>query len=601
MNSLLIYNDSITSSTFISDFKANLGEAFSFRITTATLNKEDFSFDKVASDFLLNVLPQKIYDVIFLPYNLSDENYLELAGLQIAYHIRLTLEFNNKYTPIVFYGNETPYQINKITKAGEILFTSNVYSTQKHSIDSFKEVADKILTQGNIFDFEKYFLSKISIKPSGNYSSHHSIANEWSILRWANFLKIESDKINEIRNSIGSSLYFKYLKARFPSKKSDSDNSALKLKNKGKVLFIDDELNKGWEVIFNEITKDIPNDCKYFVGNEFKGKSAIEIENTALESVKKFDADLVILDLRLHDDDFKEKVKLTEITGYKILEKIKKHNNGIQVIIFSATNKIWNLQALQNAGADGFIIKESPENSVDESFTNQSITNIYTAIDTCFEMSFLKDVFYKTRLIKNTFLEVKKDDIGEFKNIKLLIKQKLETAFFLSKSNKTIDFALFEYIQILEAYCNYYTFLDKKNNKAIVYHNNNKVINNRSNEHIIYEIKNDKIISEFEYEKDYYHFQKSFKENDKQYVNYKKNQTEYANDKGFFSFSLKLVAVLCAHLGDTNNLKSIMELIFIRNNKIAHSGNFDHTKRIILNSDIKVTFEVIRQLITKTF
>lgn len=50
---------------------------------------------------------------------------------------------------------------------------------------------------------------------------------------------------------------------------------------------------------------------------------------------------------------------------------IKKINPGIQVIIFSATNKVWNLQALQEAGADGFIIKESPENSIDPNFTKK--------------------------------------------------------------------------------------------------------------------------------------------------------------------------------------------------------------------------------------
>ena len=87
----------------------------------------------------------------------------------------------------------------------------------------------------------------------------------------------------------------------------------------------------------------------------------------------------MILDLRLHKEDFNNK-PIDEITGFKILEKIKNHNKGIQVIIFSATNKIWNLQALQNAGADGFIIKESPNNNFEPGFTKQSIEKMLQSI-----------------------------------------------------------------------------------------------------------------------------------------------------------------------------------------------------------------------------
>nr|WP_294723797.1 hypothetical protein [Prevotella sp.] len=65
------------------------------------------------------------------------------------------------------------------------------------------------------------------------------------------------------------------------------------------------------------------------------------------------------------------------------MKKIKEFNAGIQVIIFSATNKVWNLLALQKYGADGFIIKEGPENSKEPSFTIQTIENFINTMSLC--------------------------------------------------------------------------------------------------------------------------------------------------------------------------------------------------------------------------
>ena len=87
-------------------------------------------------------------------------------------------------------------------------------------------------------------------------------------------------------------------------------------------------------------------------------------------------------------------LEIAELTKekYTLLKRIKEYNKGIQVIIFSATNKIWNLQALQEAGADGFILKESPENNFDFDFTKQSVLNMIDKTSECLGMIFLKDI-----------------------------------------------------------------------------------------------------------------------------------------------------------------------------------------------------------------
>lgn len=58
-----------------------------------------------------------------------------------------------------------------------------------------------------------------------------------------------------------------------------------------------------------------------------------------------------------------------EFSGMKILKAIKAANQGIQVIMFTASNKAWNMKALLDAGADGYYIKESPEFAFPNSYS----------------------------------------------------------------------------------------------------------------------------------------------------------------------------------------------------------------------------------------
>jgi CheY-like chemotaxis protein len=397
MNSLLLYNNNI-SPDFVKDFQDSIGETKYFSITNQTLAKEDYSFDSVASEFL-TTLSDKKYDVIFIPVNLSTDNYLEFSGLRIGYHIRLTNEFNNQETPIVFIARESAFEINKLSFLGEILSCPQIYMTDKLEIDVFKKQIEFIqsTSKENVL---KGFLDRIHIKPSGNYTTHHSIANEWSIMRWfktiikSEIIDYTPDEIETIDSKINSNLYYKYLTCKFPiNNVQDLTIEDLKLKFNGKILYIDDEKDKGWNELFCALFYDnVINKVEDYesLGSEFHELEREEIINLSVNKAKDFD--LVILDFRLTEDDFYESDP-KKITGYKILEGIKAHNKGIQVVIFSATNKVWNLQALQDAGADGFIVKESPENSLDSHFTVESLKNVTSIIDNCFKYKFLKDIF----------------------------------------------------------------------------------------------------------------------------------------------------------------------------------------------------------------
>src|SRR5690554_221066 len=183
MNALFIYNENVPLS-LKNSFSESLGSVASFRILKDEMLNPSFSVDRKISEYLLGQeIEQKRYSVIFIPYSLSEENYMEFLGLRMAYHIRLTKDFNNTQTPIVFYGLDSEWEINKLTNLGQILFTANVYSTQKINIDDFQKMITYIQESSSSSEqsnesFIKKFISKISLNPPGNYQSHHSIDNE---------------------------------------------------------------------------------------------------------------------------------------------------------------------------------------------------------------------------------------------------------------------------------------------------------------------------------------------------------------------------------------------------------------------------------------
>ena len=61
--------------------------------------------------------------------------------------------------------------------------------------------------------------------------------------------------------------------------------------------------------------------------------------------------------------------------------------------MFSATNKIWNLQALQEAEVDGFILKEAPEISNGEDTTTQSICQLVNSLSECSKHTYRKSLW----------------------------------------------------------------------------------------------------------------------------------------------------------------------------------------------------------------
>lgn len=439
MNKLLIHSNN---TSFNNTELFPLAEQFVF----------DVDFDKDV-DFYINEnltdggLKQKLKkcDIVFIKVSLS-KNYLEYLGLRLVYHIRLTKSLGTKaYMPIVLIAEESFQYLGLTHPEPSIFFTKGIYLI-KESLDDYKNTL-KWFNNGSIKPLDDFssFVNSIIINPPANYLSHHSIANEWSILRWAKVLGISTEKeiLKDVRINIESLLYYKFLQAKYPIE-AESDKAAFKINGKGRILYIDDEWIKGWDVVLEKLFSSCPDIVFETLKYDFKDKTHEEILIECKKKIANSNPDAVLLDLRLSNSDFTNSHNSSLLTGYKVLKATKLINPGIQVIIFTASNKVWNLLELQANGADGFLLKESPELTINSSYTYESLSSLNKQMTFCLSNAYLKEVwnlfdeikkvFSKNPLTTKYFPRLLKEQLNGIKYQNLLL-QELDAIFEILKTN----------------------------------------------------------------------------------------------------------------------------------------------------------------------
>jgi len=366
----------------------------------------DFDIDKfIHQKFIEQILLQIEFDVLILPYSLTD-NILEFVGLRLALHIRLTKELGDRQNvPIIFIGSEDPWMIGRLTPLGDILCTEGCYWC-----DIDKQQLNVLLSQiphklSGLKDRDT-FLKRVKIAPPSNYQSHHSIDNELALVRWSEYLNCD-DKISEVKENLQKGLYFKYHNTLNPVNPLGKGNliSFLDKNNnplRGNILLIDDEANKGWKDFYQCFFKNSPAIKFDYLNEDLKSLSRDEIIEKSVNKIKDFAADVILLDLRLCDFDFSPEAQNNPktLTGYKILEEIKKINKGIQTIITTASNKVWNYESVLGLGANGYIIKRGDSDVAEDiKALKESIINALQ------KASFLKEIYRSIQSIKNCIAE----------------------------------------------------------------------------------------------------------------------------------------------------------------------------------------------------
>uniref|UniRef100_UPI0040481D54 response regulator n=1 Tax=Aliarcobacter sp. TaxID=2321116 RepID=UPI0040481D54 len=351
--------------------------------------------DTYISKEIINELKNKEFDTIFIKDNLTS-NYLELYGLRVAYHIRLSNELaDKKFTPIVIISDFDENTLNRFTQEANILFTNGVYLCKNTKEDILKYQS---LELKGVSNYDK-FINSIEITPPKDTSGNHNIANKWSIYKWAELLDVKSEAIYKNKCEIENELYFKYIKVKY-LKNTNNSLEITKPTKKGNILLIDDEWNKGWsDVLKNALQKDgLDFDTFEY---DFKDKSdfnlIVQLNHKELKKqVEK--SDVIVLDLRLLESDH-ENEDVDSYTGIKILQKIHEINAGIQVIMLTATSKSTILEKLYEKKILGYIKKEHPEDkSID---TIENINKFINLVDKGLKRKYLKEAFNIQKSIKD--------------------------------------------------------------------------------------------------------------------------------------------------------------------------------------------------------
>ena len=408
MRILLLHNNNVPFS-FISE---NWGDDIDLEIEIIKPSTDDNDYDVFVSQQLGTIFSNNTFDLIILPYSFSEYNPIEYTGLIVAAHIRLTPEWNHSRKPILFVGPEETKQVAKLSEMGSILFSPGICSTRTNSlpnlIGGIKELSLEEITDSEFSEF----LNRIQIPRPSNYATHHSIANEWAVMRWTNDVINWGEQEMPVigTKSFTSMLYFKYLMAKAGSgekvsekwkKKNGADPKINGISGK-RVAYIDDEYDKGWGVLLSKIIEN--SGAKLHIYDKFKEyKDREDLISSINDFVDDIDADCYLLDLRLHDDDF-DRTK-GEISGHRIAAHIKdpKINRARQVVIFSASDKVWNMKEdVQKIGATDYVIKESPEANFTKNDSLRNFNEFKIAVKKACDLSYLKDYL---NLLKATCYE----------------------------------------------------------------------------------------------------------------------------------------------------------------------------------------------------
>lgn len=580
-----------------------------FKLEKVSQPNYDEDLNVAITNYLISLNSSEINSVT-LPISLSN-NFLELSGLIVGYHIRLTKELKYRSTPLIFYGSLSIDVIAKISPLTSILFTQNVHYVNINDF-SFDKIATSINSiQQKPFDFGK-FMEFIRIEPPANYKSHHSIANDWALARY--FSMIEKENGNEIYDRLGNkvskldytkTLHFKYLESTEERQKFNKRKFYTPHFKKVSGLtigIIEDEADKGWgdfyQFLFNKSGANV--DIFQF----HKDESKIDLISRLKKWIDEKDSsknpiDIYVVDLRLHDEDFEEKDS-NKITGNQIIKYIKNKNKGIQVVVSTASNKVWNFQKSIDVGVTSFIVKESPETFNTREKTKQTMENLTKEVDKAADKAFLAELYRKIELLKKNYVlnSNEKDFISLVFGKKGLLNKIFELLNIDCFNNAVLDQCLILCFQILENYCNLETVGSFDKYSGCVW------LKDKSRFDVYINQPNLKILTWFELNMGKFDFQKDLSsETLIGYNVFPSMELKSSFQSGLdASFIVKMISVLHFRENiDKADIEKIIRLRYYRSNVSAHlTGRVKSDIKITAKEDIAFLIRIFEKLFIKS-
>jgi len=378
---------------------ANLASQINAKlIEVPDLYENDFG---VVNDFVVDKLKPE-FDILMID---ADSIKRPDVALALGLYLRLSVTEvrSNALVPIIFTSEKTIKSFFPYKPYSQLLLTPNVYFEPREGIiiDAVKPL--------DATKYEEDFLSFIRVNP-GSETGGHSLANQWgaSVLD-----RLQNNGVSSgyaVLDSDAKKLYFKYVLvqtfnvASYLSGKEQpryAMTSRTKIHANGKrILLIDDEADKGWEYVLKRMI--VTNEGDFDVIKR-KVESYNAFTKEEKERIEKGNYDLILLDLRMNGIAEENIYKPDDFSGMKILKQIKKDSPGTQVIMFTASNKAWNLKALLDAGADGYYIKESPEYKFSNNFSIANYDALRENVKNCLKRSYLRDIDVRMKDLRRLF------------------------------------------------------------------------------------------------------------------------------------------------------------------------------------------------------
>ncbi len=612
MKKLLVHSDN---TSFNKDIFFPVSESFRF----------DLDFDKDIDLYITESLDEehdvglkkKIErsDIVFIKAALS-QNYLEYLGLRLAYHIRMSKGLGEKAKiPIIIICEESFQYLGLIYPEPSILFTNGLY-LMKESLEDYYNVLN-MFSEGRIqklYDLSSFYKS-ITINPPANYQNHHNVANEWALARY--FTMLEKDESNFFYSSFRKKLFdleylktlhFKHLEAKanrqiFNSRKHTGN---FLIKNIDGLNFglIDDEAYKGWFEFYSYIfDKSKASIVPYINFQKDKSKEQLifEITNWVFDVINSSQPiDIFIIDLRLHDDDFIEQ-EFESLTGIQIIKFIKKQNPGIQIIVSTASNKVWNYQNCLEQGVKYFTIKESPETFNNRNQTRTTFLHFTKQVSEAANNIFLAELFRNIYNLKRVNIFSNRVDGKEFADLTFGKNGFLDQIFnllSLSSSNELIiNQCLLISFQVLENYCDlpFVGVFDFKNSSGKVCSIDKEILidiftQSSDNKNILTKLELVRGRIEFQNENE--------AETIKSFNAFEKSELKTTFSSGIDATSLvKIISVLhFRHSVPKVDIEKIIALRYFRSNVAAHYTGRVKADNKINSTDVLFFFKIFLKI-----
>lgn len=292
-------------------------------------------------------------------------------ALTIAMHIRLSVQDirQRAFMPLLFVSC---LPLQSFLRYGEC---SQLFLTAGTAFCSPEDVALEVqaVTGLTVANYVTAFLDKIHIRPDATIG-RHSMANQWGADVLYRLVcqdtPAETDEIVKAKKK----LYYKYVYLQTAGIQEALGNTGREDYHRGsmlleasekRILLVDDEAGRGWRDVLGKWM----HLCRVFDVEDRRIAGYDDLRKDIREKIEKDYYDLYLLDLRLLGNEEDAVYDAAAFSGMKVLKKIKEQNRGNQVIVMTASNKAWNMKALIDAGADGYYIKESPEQQLPLSFS----------------------------------------------------------------------------------------------------------------------------------------------------------------------------------------------------------------------------------------